>query len=490
MIERKIKFILNNDVKTVTIKPGTTLLELLQEEYRFLGTKKACNEGDCGACTITLGRYNKNTGNVIYRAVNSCILPAEKINNCMVVTVEGMGDNPEKLHPIQRILYDNYGTQCGYCTPGIIMSIFSYLANENDYTYEELKKSLEGNLCRCTGYVHIIQGLKKILNYYNEHAKSELLDFLSTGISKLKELTYETKDVENEQHLIKNIDGYYLVKSLDKYLEMVNKLKGKGLFKVVAGATDLYVVGNIAKNYFKNYLDISYIPELNKIECKDSNLIIGACTSLESIRTDMTVLDKLPILSKVVSKMASKQIRNIASIGGNIGNASPVGDCATALVGLNARLVLFGLDGEREVSIDQFYKGYKETVLINNEIIKEIKIPLEDSVFHSFIKSSKRITLDISSVCSFASIHFQEGRIGISRFSFGGVAAYPKLSISIPTKIINQRIEDLDINLIASEIENEFAPISDVRGSREFRQVLIRNHIIKHLNRLQEEYKR
>ncbi len=482
----KIKFILNGELKSLEVTPGTTLLEVIRDKYRLNGTKSVCNEGDCGACTLTVADYVD--GEINYKAINSCLYPAEKIMNKHIITIEGLSENDSELHPIQEILYNNHGTQCGFCTPGIIMSIFSYLAENREYSEEELRESLNGNLCRCTGYIHIIQGGKEILKYYTNHQVNLLTQKLIKGNEKLKEINNSFDITTSQQNISsRGVEGYYLIKSLEKYQEVINKLKGTGTIKVVAGATDLFVVGNLRRTYFKNYLDITYIPELTKITLQDKQLVIGAGVTLEKLRIDKIVQENIPALAKVVSQMASKQIRNIASIGGNVGNASPVGDCATSLIGLNARLILFGEDGEREVSIDQFYKGYKETVLKNHEFIKEIIIPIKKQGFYSFEKSSKRKTLDISSVCSFCYIEHKSGLMNISRFAFGGVAAYPKLALSIALELRDKDIKDIEIEKIATQVANEFSPISDIRGSAEYRHILIRNHVIKHLEKFKEE---
>lgn len=483
-----IKFILNGELKSLEVTPGTTLLEVIRDKYKLNGTKSVCNEGDCGACTVTIAEYINDK--IVYKAINSCLFPAEKLFNKHVITVEGLTPNDSELHPIQGILYNNYSTQCGFCTPGIVMSIFAYFAENDEFSEADLKESLNGNLCRCTGYVHIIQGAKEILNYYTQHKDELLPERLLMGHKKLKELNSSFNLTISEQKKnSRGIEGYYLIKSLAKYQEVIKKLKGSGTIKVIAGATDLFVVGNLRRVYFKNYLDITYIPDLRKIQYQDRQMIIGAATTLERIRNDKLVKEHIPILAEVVSQMASKQIRNIASMGGNVGNASPVGDCATSLIGLNARLILFGEDGEREVSIDQFYKGYKETVLKNHEFIKQIIIPVQNSCFYSFEKSAKRKTLDISSVCSFAYIEHKKGMMNISRFSFGGVAAYPKLALSIALELRGKNIKDIDIAKLAGQVANEFTPISDIRGSAEYRHLLIRNHTIKHLEKFKEEVK-
>lgn len=476
----KIRFILNGEEKNLELTPSTTLLEVIRDKYRLNGTKSVCNEGDCGACTVVIGEYVE--GRMLYKAVNSCLYPAEKILNKHLITVEGLAVDENNLHPIQEILYKNYSTQCGFCTPGIVMSIFSYLAQAESYREEDLKEALNGNLCRCTGYVHIIQGAKEILDYFTKSRQELFPAKLLVGNEKLLSLKQnEPTELISKEESSRGVDAYFLIKSLDKYRDVISKLKGQGTIKVISGATDLYVVGNLRRTYFKNYLDISFIPELNGIKHDSNSLIIGASTPLEIIKNDKFVIEHLPILARVIGKMASKQIRNIASIGGNIGNASPVADCATSLIGLNARLVLFGKDGEREVSIDQFYKGYKETVLHKHEFIKEIIIPLYKAGYYNFEKSSKRKTLDISSVCSFCYIEHNQGLINVSRFSFGGVAAYPKLALSIALELRGKNIKDIDIEMLSEKVSEEFTPISDIRGSSEYRKILIRNHVFKHL---------
>lgn len=269
-----IKFVLNGEIKSIEISPGSTLLELIRDKYKLNGTKSVCNEGDCGACTVTIAEYQGDK--ITYKAINSCLYPAEKILNKHVITVEGITPENSELHPIQEILYNNYSTQCGYCTPGIVMSIFAYLAGNSEYSEAELRESLNGNLCRCTGYVHIVQGAQEILKYYSEQRDDLLTDKLLIGNKKTKQFSESFNLITAEQNISnRGVEGYYLIKSLEKYQEVISKLKGSGTIKVVAGATDLFVVGNLRRVYFKNYLDISFIPELTQIEFNNGQLSIG-----------------------------------------------------------------------------------------------------------------------------------------------------------------------------------------------------------------------
>ena len=479
----KIVFFLNGEKRELELVPGKTLLEVLQENYKIYGTKSVCNEGDCGACTVAISNVSDNDSSIKYMSVNSCIFPAEKINNRHIITVEGISDDPNRLHYIQRLLFMNHGTQCGYCTPGIIMSIFCYLASNKDLDIEGLTRSLEGNLCRCTGYAHIIKGCEAIISYFRVNQNS----IIPRNIKHIESLLKQTQD---EKYSVVDSDssvkGYYRVKSIDKYLEVVSKLPVLDSRKIISGGTDLYVVANLKKEYYKHYLDVSAIPELNHLAINGNILEIGAAKSLEDVKNSSLVTENLPILSKVLAKMASLQIRNVASIGGNIGNASPVGDVATALLGLNAKLMIIGPRGTREILLDDFYKGYKEIELNNTEIIAQILVDLSENRFNHFIKSSKREVLDISSVFSLISIKHLDGEIEEMRLAYGGVAAYPIISkVALQFKGILEN--DNSIEELAIEVAEEFKPLSDVRGDAEFRKVLIRNHLIKHLLTFKEE---
>jgi xanthine dehydrogenase small subunit len=259
----------------------------------------------------------------------------------------------------------------------------------------------------------------------------------------------------------------------------------EGKFKIINGGTDLMVAANINKILHQNLIDISQVKDLSFIEAAKDQVIIGGATTIQQLIANKLITAKVPLLKEALTKMASTQIRNVATIAGNIANASPVADAACVLLGLGAELILLSAKGERRIALENFYKGFKIVDLASDEIIYKIEVPLQQG-FCGFEKTSKRIAVDISAVNSVLNLQFEKDVIVKSRIAFGGVNIFPALAKKAAQFLIGKKLDEKVIQQAAEIAMQEFTPITDVRGSAEYRSLLIKNHIVKLLMPTQE----
>lgn len=477
---RDIVFYLNDKLITARTHPEQTALDLIRNECGLTGIKESCAEGDCGSCTIALGRFENEK--FTYRAITSCILPAAKLHKTHVITTEGLEVN-NKLHLIQQMILKHHGTQCGYCTPGIIMSLFCLLANNKTPTREDILTALDGNLCRCTGYVHIYEASHAIVTHLAKHPnefEQILFPPYLTDIQQKITAIEPSKTVYHSGHDLDKTETYYMPSSLNELFLLTNKLQDK--YKFINGGTDTMVFANIHNIHSKNLIDIAGINELNFISQDDDKILIGGNITFTQAANNKLIKQHFPELCRVILQMASTQIRNIGTLAGNIANASPIADTACALLALNATLIIQHKKTTRRIPMDEFYKGYKNIDLKPDEIINSIEIPIKPAD-HIFEKSSKRTAVDISTISSFINITYKHNLVKSCRIAIGGAAAFPTLATECAKFLINKELDDNIINEAATIAMNEFTPISDVRGSSHFRSTLIKNHIIKGLSK-------
>ncbi len=462
MSKIKIEFYLNNEKIKDIVDLDITLLDYLRDYRGLTGTKRGCNEGDCGACTVAIGEKINNK--IVYRAINSCIYPIIKAHNKHIITVEGLDVNNE-LHEIQKAMIKNNAVQCGFCSPGIIMSLFCLYMNNKKPNEEDINKALEGNLCRCTGYISIKKAAKSI------DSKNVKMLYLSN--INLKENKLFTKE-DSHYYFYKN---YYVPKSLKEYF----KIKNKG--QIINGGTDIYVNMNIRKETYENITDISKIKELNFIKIKKSYIEIGGNIRICDIIENRDLNNIFPEFINVLRQIGSTQIRNIATITGNIANASPIADSAVFLLAMNSELTLISKSSERKILLKDFYKSYKNTQLKNSELIKSIKIPFNYD-YKLFLKTARRKVLDIASVNSAIAMNIKNNKIIYINIALGGVKEIPFISYKTNNYLLNKNIKKINMKELLYIIIKDISPISDVRASEDDRKEFIKNHIIKHFNEI------
>lgn len=462
----KISFVFRNKIQTIDFEnsmftPNSTLLEFIRSNQETKGTKEGCNEGDCGACTVVL--IEKTNNKIKYRAVNSCVMFLPSVNGKQVLTIEDLGSLDE-LHPIQQIFIDQHASQCGFCTPGFIMSLFAQKADKINSSQEDLVEAMTGNLCRCTGYRPIVTSAQEIsklndLKQFSTYLRKDLLDLLNTK---------ETVTIN------KGVYKFFIPYTLQEALKLKSENKDAIL---TSGSTDLVLKVTKRKEPIEQIIDISSIEETQGITEKYNYYEIGSGTKMEDIYQFSK--DKLPALANMLGLFGAKQIRNKATIGGNIATASPIGDILPVLFALNAEVVIAG-NTERTVKISEFVTGYRKTVLQLEELIKSVMIPKpqNDEIIKSY-KISKRLNLDISTVSAGFNFTIKVNKIKSLILAFGGMAEMTKRALKTEEFLLNKEFNETNILEASKILSTEFTPITDARSTKEARSIMAKNLLIK-----------
>ena len=459
-----ISFYLNDKFITINLSPASILLDFLRYNQKLTGTKVSCREGDCGACTVLVGSINTLTNELEYKPITSCLTPLALIANKHVVTIEGI--NPvdrENLTPVQEAFVENGSTQCGFCTPGFVMSITGYFLNKTNK--DTLLNHLDGNICRCTGYKSI------------ERACAEL--------TKKYEVTND--EISKIQFLVSNnfVPEYFLsieqkLRDLNVSNPSRNLMEKSSNCMYFGGGTDL-MVQNPDKILES---EVVYLLDQRSITENENYIIIPGSTTFEEFFDSDIANAYISNLKSFKSLIGSTQIRNMGTIGGNIANASPIGDATIILLALNASIVIQKSESTSEILLKDFFKGYKELEKDKGDLILEFMIPkvkAQGRTFFNFEKVSKRKKLDIASVNSAISLELDDNDLIRSIYiSAGGIAPIPKFldktSAFLLTKSINSETVISAIEIAKSEVD----PISDVRGSREYKLLLLGQLILTH----------
>jgi xanthine dehydrogenase large subunit len=457
-----IEFRLNGQpVRVDSVSPNTTLLEWLRASG-LTGSKEGCAEGDCGACSVAIIDRDAR-GKRCYRAINSCLVPLPLMAGREIISVEGVAC--PKMHAVQKAMVENFGSQCGYCTPGFIMSLFEGYYRKDLKTAEQLDEQLCGNLCRCTGYRPIRDAAADALA---QRDGPDAFDAqLKKAKTKLKAARYNFGS-----------ETFLRPTSLDK---LFRAMAERPEARLIAGATDLGL--EITKRFqkFPTLISVEAVPELNEVNATETEWHIGAATTLTKL--DDLLGAEFPEIREMLSVFGSRQIRNRATLSGNLVTASPIGDSAPVLLALEAKIVLASAAGERVLSLDEFFVAYRKTALQPGEILKSILIPRPRAGVQTrrkFYKVSKRREMDISTVAAcFAVALNDSGLITKARLAYGGVAALPVRARATEAALLGKRWGAGACEEVLPVLEKEFNPISDVRGSANYRHQMIANLLRK-----------
>ena len=481
MAKNYIEFVQNSRIVRIDFtengnRPSTTVLNYLRQNPETRGTKEGCAEGDCGACTVVVGELD-NSGNLVYKAVDSCVMFLPTLHGRQLITVEDLaakGNIPDSLHPVQKAMVEEHGSQCGFCTPGFVMSQFAMYKNSVTPNRKTIVESLAGNLCRCTGYESIYRATEKtLLNITPDH--------FSDNEFKVKDLLAEIHSRTETVEIEAKNQQYWLPTSLDKALAIRSQHPDA---TIVSGSTDIAVQQNKQFKYAAKILDISKLKEIKFIAINDQFITIGAGASLESVKSFAE--NNIGALSEVLSHFASLQIRNMASIGGNLCNASPVGDLIPMMFALKANAVIQSVAGKRVVRFEEFIVGYRKNCMQPNELLVEIQIPhIPSNVKVGFRKISTREHVDISTVSLATRIEYStDKRITDLVLAFGGMAAEPKRATKVEQRIVGKLADKAILKEAVELIPEDFTPISDARSKAEYRINVAKNIIV---NALMEE---
>jgi xanthine dehydrogenase small subunit len=465
-------FTINGGQRTFGPAPAhTTALDWLREN-RLTGAKEGCAEGECGACAVLIAQTDRD-GGTSWTAVNSCLVPMAALDGQEIVTSEGLG-TPEKLHEVQAAMASGGGSQCGYCTPGFVCSMAGEFyrkgreplhAEQPDCNHGEHGPNgfdlhaLSGNLCRCTGY-RPIRDAAYSLGQPSEDALSRRRDEPAPE--------YPTTALTRR-------DGRFV--RATTLAQATTLLAENPAAILVAGSTDWGVDVNLRARRAPLVVAIDRIPELDTIKVTQDAIEIGAVTPLSEIER---VLDgKVPLLAQLIPQFASRLIRNRATLGGNLGTGSPIGDAPPALLALEAQIVLASATGERVLPLADYFTGYRATLKEPGEIIKAVRIPLPLSHLTGFHKIAKRRFDDISSVAVAFSLHLEDHVVVKARIGLGGVAATPLRAYATEAALTGQPWNSDTIKRAAAVLGGEGTPLSDHRASSGYRSIMLSNALLK-----------
>lgn len=472
----EIQFVLDYQVVTLDFsnpgspKPTTTLLNYLRSHDGHKGVKEGCAEGDCGACTVVIADYN-GRGGFTFRSVDSCLVFLPMIHGKWVITVENLAlqKNGEwVLHPVQKALINTSGTQCGYCTPGIIMSLFALFKNHKNPDKETVEDALTGNLCRCTGYKSIVDaGLEACSTGGTDH-----FDEMDDQIFELLGTINTSKTIEINHGGQQYFKPFGMEEALRLREQHPDAL-------IVNGSTDAALLQTKKRLFLSKILDLSGVDELKLIVEDHAQIVFGAGTTLEEIRNYCQ--NRLPVVAEILKVFGSLQIRNLATLGGNIGSASPIGDTLPVLMALGAKLRLLGSGKQRELLLENFIEGYRKTNIQKDEIIALIIIPkpLKSEIVKCY-KISKRQDLDISSVSVCFKLQLNTlANVKEISILYGGMAATTKRAIQTERFLVGKTWNRTNIEDAMQIISTEFQPISDARAEASSRTIMARNLLLK-----------
>jgi xanthine dehydrogenase small subunit len=442
-----VEFILNDKLIKTPLPKGMLLVDFIRENAGFKGTKTACREGDCGSCTVIEGTP---AGKVVkYKAVASCITPLGNVHGKHIVTIEGLSN--AEISPIQKALVDSAAIQCGYCTPGIVLALTAYALSNKTYSFNNAKEAIGGNICRCTGYKAIEKALVIITRNLNSiNTKNKLKDLIDNG---------------------------YLPAYFSQIVERLKSIKRpaikKNAHKIVGGGTDLFVQ-NPETLYNSELIFYSDIKKLGKISRKDNHFSIGAACKISDLEQYNSFSEKIPRFSEFLALIGSKLIRNMATVAGNIVNASPIGDLSIIFLALDAELFINSAKKQtRQIKLKDFFKEYKSFDLCDNEFIESINFDIPESGFYfNFEKVSKREYLDIASVNSAIGIEIEKDKIKQVHISIGGVAPIPLYLRKTSGFLKGKQVSEETIKGAVEVLLTEISPIDDVRGSSEYKRLL------------------
>lgn len=462
-----IQFLLDNKIVNIAHeRADTTVLQYLRDQQALTGTKEGCAAGDCGACTVVIAEQappshevqDESSPILRYKAINSCVTFLSALHGKQLITVEHLSDG-KILHPVQQAMVDQHGSQCGFCTPGFVMSMFALYKKNINIERNDAINALSGNLCRCTGYRPIIDATMQACN------KPTADKFTDASLHTAAQLAEIKSDNQGTDTLIMPQTRQALAQAM---------LEHKGA-RLVAGSTDLALVHTQQLQAINKMISITGIAALKRLECDVNLLTIGAACTLSEIQG--TLLEHFPSLQEVMERFASVPIRNQATIGGNVANASPIGDMPPILIALNAQLVLDNGARYRSVAIQDFFTGYKQTQLLENEWVDSIQIalPSPNQILRVY-KVSKRIEDDISAVCMALNITLENNTVRALSTGFGGVAATPSSCTELSEALIGKDWSNANVIAIGKPIlSNAFTPIDDVRASGDYRKQLLEN---------------
>ena len=467
------------------VAPSRTLLEVLRENLGCTGTKEGCGEGDCGACTVVLGELAGDRLN--YRAVNSCIKLAHAVDGLALWTVEDLAAEDGSLHPAQRAMVQCHGSQCGFCTPGFVMSLFGMYQNHTCHgetiSRELAQEALSGNLCRCTGYKPILEAATRMGDFPAVRVDETRL---KVQLDELLAASTRGEEASSVRAAPESWSGYMAPRTLKQLLQA---RADHPQAQLVAGCTDVGLWVTKLHMEFASVLDLTRVAELRRIEFEPSQVVIGAAVPLADAYA--ALVESRPQLHVFAHRFAGLPVRNAGTMGGNVANGSPIGDSMPLLIALRATVVLMSIRGRRELPLEALYTAYRKNVMASDEVLAWIKVPLpaladdpgaaagprQKNVpeFLRVYKISKRFDDDISAICLALKLRIDDARVVSASIGVGGVAATPVRAHKTEAALQGQAWTLDTVQAAMRTLRAEFQPISDMRASAAYRSEVLGN---------------
>jgi len=464
MTSSAIQFIWNNKILTIdNPDPNETLLNFIRLKIKKTGTKEGCAEGGCGACTVVLAELKKN--DLTYKAINACISFVTILQDKQLIIVEDLLNSKGSLHPVQKAMVDYHGSQCGFCTPGFVMSLFAMQKNYSSYSEENIQDSISGNLCRCTGYRSIVDAAKSLnnTNRYDQFDKNK------------KKIINLLKKINSENVSLKNGNKkYFSPKSIN---ELIKTIKNNPNSIFLSGGTDLSLNVTKGRKDINNIISLNLVKELKFIKERNGNIEVGAATSLTEFES--FIKKYYPDFNAILKRYGSVQIRNIGTMAGNIATASPIGDTLPLLLSLDAKVVLQKKSKKTILPLKNFFISYRKTKLKKEQFIHSVIIPIfKKNIFKAY-KISKRIDDDISSVCASFNLEINNNKIKNIKIAYGGMASIPKRAVNCEKTLINSSLSEESFEKAKKNLEKDFKPINDTRATKDYRMEVAKNLLMK-----------
>jgi xanthine dehydrogenase small subunit len=465
----ELRFILNGETVAVSdVEPDATLLDWLRLSRSLKGTKEGCAEGDCGACTVLVGKLTAD--GLVYESVNACIRFMGSLDRCHVVTVEHLAGEGAKLHPVQLAMVDFHGSQCGFCTPGFVMSLYGLWMRDANPSNEAIEKALQGNLCRCTGYEAIMRAARAISSY----GKAE-----SDPLRREREaITARLKALDTGARVEVGSGRKRLVVPADVD-DFAAVLEAEPAATVVAGSTDVGLWVTKQMRDISPVVFIGNLAGLRMITHRDGELEIGAGVTYSEALS--TLSRHIPPLGRLVERIGGEQVRNMGTIGGNIANGSPIGDTPPPLISLGAMLTLRKGKQRRTIPLEEYFIAYGKQDRQPGEFVEKVTVPLPSPGDRFAIyKVSKRRDEDITATLGAFFLRLsRDGTIAEIRIAYGGMAATPKRASAVEKALAGKPWTEETVVAAMAEYASDFQPLTDMRATADYRSMAARNLLLR-----------
>ena len=465
----RIGFILNGEeVALRKVPPRQTLLDWLRLDRRLTGSKEGCAEGDCGACTVLVGRLV--AGELVYESVNACIRFMGSLHATHVVTIEHLKGRDGKLHPVQQAMVDCHGSQCGFCTPGIVMSLYGLWLTDSNPSRQVIEEALQGNLCRCTGYEPIVKAAEMAARI----RPAEVFDPIEATREKVKDQLAELA-AAGPIRIADGADELYIPSTAGELAEIMSTHPHA---TVVAGSTDVGLWVTKQMRPINPVIFINGLPVLQGIDAGPDAIRIGAgVTYSQGLKV---LAERYSALGKLIPRIGGQQVRNMGTIGGNVANGSPIGDMPPALIALGAEVALRSREGARTVQLEDFFIEYGRQDRERHEFVESITVPhLPANTLFSVYKVTKRRDEDITAVLGAFCLALDGEVITGIRLVYGGMAGTPKRAARAEAALSGRSWTEANVLAAMAALEDDFKPLTDWRASAEYRMTTAKNLILR-----------